>query len=139
MGRSQPLSERLGRDIVDAAAKHDIVLTVGPNVSECADRSGREVWIRPVRGRVSYFVALHEIGHVVGRNPKLRLEQEVVAWRWALEHSIVEPTLGVWRMIHRCLSAYVARAERWKSMKLPEPNHDFWGLLGEARSNLDLY
>ena len=61
------------------------------------------------------------------------LDQEVLAWQWALDHAIVEPTPDVWAMIARCLEGYVARAERWQSMKQPPADHDYWLLLERAR------
>jgi hypothetical protein len=84
-----------------------------------AMRRSRRITIPPVRGRMSYLVALHEIGHIVGRNPPLRLSQEVAAWEWALEHSIVEPTVANYRSIHRSLENYSRRQQRWASMKRP--------------------
>ena len=57
-------------------------------------RGGRlEISIPPIRGQVSYFIALHEIGHLVGKGRSApRLESEANAWLFALEHSVVEPT-----------------------------------------------
>ena len=57
-------------------------------------RGGRlEISIPPIRGQVSYFIALHEIGHLVGRGRSApRLESEANAWLFALEHCVVEPT-----------------------------------------------
>ena len=46
----------------------------------------------PVRGQVSYFVALHEIGHLVGAGRSgRRLESEEAAWRFALAEALVVP------------------------------------------------
>jgi hypothetical protein len=89
--------------------------------------------VRPVRGRSTYYTALHEIGHIVGVNARRRLEQEVLAWQWALKHAIVPPTPGVWAMIARRLENYAGRARRWRSMKLPPADRDCWILLGRAR------
>ena len=42
-----------------------------------------EISIPPIRGQVSYFIALHEIGHLVGRGRSApRLESEANAWLW---------------------------------------------------------
>jgi hypothetical protein len=75
-------------------------------------RKQRRITVPPVRGRASYFVALHELGHVVGPNPRRRLDQETAAWQWALDHALDDPTPAVARMIARCLRSYRARAER---------------------------
>lgn len=82
--------------------------------------------IPEIRSLRSYLVALHEIGHVIGPNPRLRLDQEVAAWDWALAHSRFEPTDACWRMIGRALGSYVARAVRRPGMRLPEPGHRIW-------------
>src|SRR4029079_6965724 len=72
-------------------------------------RGGRlEISIPPIRGQVSYFIALHEIGHLVGRGRSApRLESEANAWLWALEHSAIEPTEATKRSISRRLRGYL--------------------------------
>ena len=48
----------------------------------------RQIAIPEVRGQVSYFIALHEIGHLVGPGRSApRLEAEANAWLWALANS----------------------------------------------------
>src|SRR5262245_55175083 len=102
------------------AERYDIEIVVGDNISARASRRKRRIKIKPIRGQVTYLVALHEMGHVVGPNPSLRLSQEVEAWKWALDHSVVEPTPASYRSIHRSLVSYSRRQERWASMKRPE-------------------
>ena len=111
-----------------ASARADAVRVEGERV--------KRIIIRPIRGRSTYFTALHELGHHLAPRPPRRLEQEVVAWRWALDNATIEPTRGVWKLIARCLESYIARAERWASMKLPASDHDFWRLLEQARLEL---
>src|SRR5689334_11935592 len=133
-----PLAQKLQAHVEQIALHNAVVIVTKAGASERADKlkvdgqSVKRIVIRPVRGRVSYFIALHELGHHLERRPVRRLEQEVVAWRWALDQATVEPTRGVWKMIARCLDSYVARAERWASMKLPPEGHDFWRLRAEA-------
>jgi len=90
--------------------------------------------IPPVRGQVSYFVALHEIGHLVGDGRSgRRLEQEAAAWRYALRESVVEPTDATRRRLGRRLRSYVtwarARARRRRPPFLPPADDAFWDLL----------
>lgn len=133
------LAEQLNAHIEQIVAYYGIVVIERAGASPRADRvciedgKVRRIIIRPIRGRSSYFTALHELGHHLTPRPTRRLDQEVVAWRWALDNAIVEPTRGVWKMIARCLESYVARAERWQSMKLPAADHDFWQLLKQAQ------
>ena len=71
-----------------------------------------EIRIPPVRGQVSYFVALHEIGHLVGGGRSgRRLEKEEAAWRYALAHALVAPTDATRRRIGRRLRSYVTWAQ----------------------------
>ena len=72
-------------------------------------RGGRlEIAIPRIKGQVSYYIALHEIGHLVGRGRSApRLEAEANAWLWALEHSAVEPTEATLRSISNRLLGYL--------------------------------
>lgn len=97
----------------------------------------REIAIPPIRGQVSYFVALHEIGHLVGRGRSApRLEAEANAWLWALEHSIIEPTEATRRSISNRLNGYLRWAEsrqyRQVPPRIPPREHPFWVLLQDA-------
>lgn len=104
-------------------------------------RGGRlEISIPDIRGQVSYFIALHEIGHLVGRGRSApRLEAEANAWLWALEHSAVEPTEATLRSISKRLQGYLEWAEnrqhRRVPPRIPPRDHPFWSLLrlGERR------
>lgn len=57
---------------------------------------------------VSYFTALHELGHHAdpdwGKNPKL--DRETYAWRWAISQSLIEPGPEVWASILEALQTY---------------------------------
>jgi hypothetical protein len=93
-----------------------------------------EISIPPIRGQVSYFIALHEIGHLVGRGRSApRLESEANAWLWALDHSVVEPTPATLRSISRRLRGYLewARNRQYRRIppRIPPREHPFWSLL----------
>lgn len=93
-----------------------------------------EIRIPPVRGQVSYFVALHEIGHLVGDGRSgRRLEKEAAAWRFALDHALVEPTDATRRRLGRRLRSYVVWAERRSRRRtaphIPPAADPFWELL----------
>jgi hypothetical protein len=98
-------------------------------------RGGRlEISIPPIRGQVSYFIALHEIGHLVGRGRSApRLESEANAWLWALDHAVVEPTPATLRSISRRLRGYLdwARNRQYRRIppRIPPREHAFWSLL----------
>jgi hypothetical protein len=54
-------------------------------------RELEEVYISPVRSILSYAVALHEIGHVLGRHQTSRrvMVRERWAWHWARANALV--------------------------------------------------
>src|SRR6266516_2755290 len=92
-----------------------------------------------VRGQVSYFIALHEIGHLIGPGRSgTRLEKEAAAWRWALANSVVLPTQTTRRRIGARLRSYASWAElrqrRRRPPVLPPPASDFWTLLADLEA-----
>jgi hypothetical protein len=101
-------------------------------------RGGKlEISIPPIKGQVSYFIALHEIGHLVGKGRSApRLEAEANAWIFALDNSVVEPTPATLRSISRRLSGYLewARNRQYRRVppRIPSREHEFWRLLALA-------
>ena len=96
-----------------------------------ASKDHRIIAIRPVKSAITYAVALHELGHVLGPWQSLpRLYAEAGAWKWAKE------VAGIWTPVmeekmSRSLHSYVLWAERRAPrIKLPEDGHEFWMLLG---------
>ena len=71
----------------------------------------REIWIRAVRSSRAYAVALHEIGHILGRYQLSRatLVRERHAWDWARRNGL-RWTPEMRRHADRCLEHY-ARQE----------------------------
>lgn len=96
-----------------------------------ASRTHKVIAIRPVKSAITYAVALHELGHVLGPwQSQPRLYAEAGAWKWARE------VAGIWTpsmedKMSRSLHSYVLWAERRAPrIKLPEDDHEFWMLLG---------
>lgn len=56
-----------------------------------ADGAADEINIAPIRSPLSYAVALHEIGHILGRYQASSnvMTRERWAWKWARAHAIV--------------------------------------------------
>jgi hypothetical protein len=128
----------LDRHISELCAAHGIErLTGGAGraiVVGRGERRRRLVRIPAVRGQVTYFVALHEIGHHVGPGRSgTRLEKEAAAWRWALANSLVAPTEATRRRLGARLRSYVRWAElrqhRRRPPSLPDRESSFWALL----------
>lgn len=134
--------ETLDRHIDDLCTRHGIRRVAGRGravVIRVAHRDGSrerllEIRIPPVRGQVSYFIALHEIGHLVGQGRSgRRLEREAAAWRFALAEALVAPTDTTRRRLGRRLRSYVTwaemRARRAQAPFVPPANDPFWHLL----------
>jgi hypothetical protein len=128
----------LDRHVDELCARHGIARLSGSRGrAEVHRRNGhRTIAIRipPVRGQVTYFVALHEIGHLVGPGRSgTRLEKEAAAWHFALRTARVEPTDACRHRIGKRLRSYVTWAElrqhRRRPPVLPPGKSDFWALL----------
>ncbi len=128
----------LDRHVDELCARHGIDRLNGSRGRAEVHRTNgrRTVAIRvpPVRGQVTYFVALHEIGHLIGPGRSgTRLEKEAAAWRFALDAALVEPTDACRRRIGKRLRSYVTWAEarqyRRRPPVLPVPEAPFWSLL----------
>jgi hypothetical protein len=92
-----------------------------------------------VRSQITYAVALHELGHLLGPGRSApRLEAEAAAWRWALATSIVPLTDHTRRSAGRRLRSYVIwaqhRQHRMRPPRIPEPGSQFWSLLAELEA-----
>lgn len=94
--------------------------------------SPRAIYIRPVRSAVTYAVALHEIGHILGpwQNQGTMLG-EAGAWIWARRNAIQwSPALE--RTMIRYLGSYVSW-QKWNlDARLPARGHPSWSVLGVA-------
>jgi hypothetical protein len=130
--------EALDRHVDELCARHGILRLSGSRGrAEVHRRNGRRtiaIRIPAVRGQVTYFVALHEIGHLVGPGRSgARLEKEAAAWRFALHEARVEPTDACRRRIGKRLRSYVTWAElrqhRRRPPVLPPLESGFWALL----------
>ena len=114
--------------------RHGVAFHVGP-----AGRRRPCIRIPPVKSQVTYAIALHELGHLVGRGRSgTRLEKEAAAWRWALANSVVELNETARRSAGRRLRSYVRWAEtrqhRKRPPRLPGADSSFWSLLAELEA-----
>lgn len=65
------------------------------------------VWIPVLNGPMSYYVALHEIGHFVTKEESEDiLEKEVLAWNWAFDIGKIGVTKAVYRRAAQSLRRY---------------------------------
>lgn len=93
-----------------------------------AYRKSSRIKIRPVKSAITYAVALHEIGHILGpRQSGTRLYQEVGAWEYAMSKA-VEWTPAMNATMCKALQSYINWANRSKQAKKPEPDHPIFAL-----------
>lgn len=93
----------------------------------------RKIKIKPVKSPWTYFIALHELGHVIGPGRSgRRLEKETAAWLWALDTAICRPTPSVRRKIAESLRSYLEAGRRSYGLRQniaePPPHSNFWKL-----------
>jgi hypothetical protein len=98
----------------------------------------RVIKVAPIRGPVSYWVALHELGHLMARRRTSggRIDKELVAWEWAVAEARFAPSLSVRRAIIRSLCSYIQWAlarqyRRHGRPRLPEAQHPIWGFIAD--------
>lgn len=116
--------------IAELVAEHG-VLVVEPDdegvEGAFAQRRLKRIGIPPVTDMSTYFAALHELGHCVGRGRwKPQLEREANAWVWALKTALCPATSGVMEEIRDCLQGYYFYGNI--RMAFPPPGHAFWEL-----------
>ena len=104
-------AEAMRRHVLDVCQDHDIQITWARGSKAWALSGGEEIVIPPIRSAITYAVALHEIGHVMGRHQlsRSRIVRERWAWAWARRHAIVW-TPAMARTMHRCLDWYERRS-----------------------------
>jgi len=73
---------------------------------------------------MSYFIALHEVGHVVTGLGGKRLDREGKAWTFALRNAIIEPDYRERQRICALLVRYYFRAKE-EGWAIPKRG-DFW-------------
>lgn len=77
---------------------------------------------------MTYFVALHEIGHIQVGLSGTRLEREAACWRYALDVALFEPHFSIRQRICACLVRYLHRAHV-NGWPVPHKGHDYWRLM----------
>ena len=95
-----------------------------------ASRRGRFINIRPVKSAITYVVALHELGHILGPwQSQPRLYKEAGAWKWATENALVWTPVMQKTMVKSLNSYLFWQRRRAKYVRLPEADHEFWQLI----------
>lgn len=136
---------RMNRHVKLICSKRDIELRFDRKRGGRANVRGRVVSTAPIKSIVTYYIALHEVGHIIGRGRSGRLlEREYAAWKFALDRAIFPPDVAVWRTVTAGLGSYLYNAQtraQWADARgsrhpvhLPAPDHPVWALMQEAIS-----
>lgn len=88
-------------------------------------RQARIVYLPPIKSPITYAVALHEIGHIVGPNPGRRLEKEAAAWLWAKNNAIMW-NAAMAKKAAKSIQTYLNWCERKKGAWVPPKDHVSW-------------
>jgi hypothetical protein len=141
--RARPTVAELEAHIQLMCAAHGIERRLGGRgIAYRRGPAGRRqpgIRIPPIRSQITYAVALHELGHLIGPGRSgHRLEKEAAAWRWALANSIVPLSDHARRSAGRRLRSYVIwaqhRQHRVRPPRIPEAESPFWSLLAELEA-----
>jgi hypothetical protein len=125
------MSERrdcLSHHIDWICAEHEIQIIERKRSGGAAVKRERVISIRPVKTERTYIIALHEIGHIVGRNRSgRRLEQEAAAWDYVIDQSIIPLSAASYEFMRKALLSYLNRARfSRRQMVIPDQRHRFW-------------
>ena len=87
------------RQHVETVAKQQKILCDDRSVKRCADAyairecdgAADEIQIAPIKSRLSYATALHELGHILGKyqDSTHTVTRERWAWEWARKHALM--------------------------------------------------
>ncbi len=114
-------TKQLANHIISLLLQHTIAVTWKDGTSGRAWVKTRRVRLRPVKTQKTYAVALHEIGHIVGDQPKARLDREAAAWEWAMRNAL-KWTRITHATMQRCLQSYMDAAQRKRYRPSPRAN-----------------
>lgn len=122
-------SRDLDRHVAQLCKELKIQRTVVPGRGR-AQVNSRRVQHPPITlsDPMTYFVALHEVGHVVVGLEGTRLEREAACWRYALDNALIEPHFSIRQRICACLVRYIYRANQ-RGWKIPNEESDYWQLM----------
>lgn len=120
------------KHIHSLAQTHGVIVEIAsPGYAGRAWRKAKKIKIAEVKTAVTYAVALHELGHVLGKQSGNKLNKEWQAWEWAMANAVgwTEPMT---RKMQRCLASYIRWCQRRRGAWIPPVGHPVWGAINEA-------
>lgn len=151
-----PDAAKMASHVDRLAERHKVTVEFKTGARGVAYPRRRKIKVSPVKSSVTYAVALHEMGHLVGSGrASPRLQSEANAWSWALRNAIKDSVDDKFqRTVRKALRSYYGWA-CWRSghimpaaiddyltappyywteprrgcPAIPPEGHDFWKLL----------
>lgn len=115
----------LYKHILDLTEENEIKVLWSKSYNGRAYRKTRTIKIPDVKTHITYAIALHEIGHIVGKQTGNRVNREAQAWLWARENALEwTPVMG--EKAVRCIQSYLDWSRRRKNVWVPPENHISW-------------
>src|SRR5258708_1675211 len=111
----------------------DIIVIYKEGADGRAFRKMRGIRIPPIKSQITYVIALHDIGHIIGKGrSKRRLESEGAAWQYVLDTTIVPLRKATYRRMLKYLDSYLTHNEARMAIglrakfTLPPPESPLW-------------
>jgi hypothetical protein len=120
-----PMRIRYRKHIEAICRNNDITIETSPGSRGRAWAKSRVIKIPEIKTGITYALALHEIGHILGVRSGKRLEKEVQAWEWAMKNAI-EWTQPMNQAMERRLGSYLIWCQRRKGVWVPPADHPAW-------------
>jgi len=121
-------SRALDRHVRQLCQTHDITRVVAPGRGRASVKDRRIQHPHIGRDRMAYFVALHEVNHVLIGLQGTRLEREAACWQFAFDRSRIPVTFDIRQRVSACLVRYLARAKE-NGWAVPAAQSAYWQLL----------
>lgn len=120
-----PMRIRYKKHIEAICKNNDITIEISSGSRGRAWSKTRVIRIPEVKTGITYALALHEIGHILGIRSGKRLEKEMQAWEWAMKNAI-EWTQPMNQAMERRLGSYLRWCQRKKGAWVPPADHPAW-------------
>lgn len=108
--------------------QHNITVEWKDNTAGRAWRKIKKVRLSPIKTDITYAIALHEIGHIAGKQGKHRMDKEVNAWIWAKENAL-HWTITMQKKANNCLTSYITWAKRSKKAHPLNDTHPVYSFI----------
>lgn len=119
------------------AETHGVAIEISSSGRGRAWRKIKKIRIREIKTAITYAVALHELGHIVGPQTGNRLNREWQSWEWAMANALTWNDTMTSKM-QRCLASYLRWCNRRRGAWVPPSDHPVWTMAGQASTPIQI-